>query len=43
VPDDLFVRMGLAEAIGMARQRGLAAVLHRVKHAVAERAAQGAG
>lgn len=36
IPDDLFQRMGLAEAIGMMRQRGLAAVLHRVKHAVAE-------
>jgi len=38
VPDDLFTRMGLAEAIGMMRQRGLAAVLLRVKHAVAEAA-----
>lgn len=36
VPDDLFQRMGLIEAIGMMRQRGLAAVLHRVKHAVAD-------
>ena len=36
VPDDLFRQMGLDEAIGMMRQRGLAAVLHRVKHAVAE-------
>jgi cysteine desulfuration protein SufE len=38
VPDDLFARMGLVEAIGMMRQRGLAAVLHRVKYAVAEAA-----
>ena len=36
VPDDLFQRMGLADAIGLTRQRGLAAVLHRVKHAVAD-------
>ncbi len=38
VPEDVFRRMGLAEAIGMMRQRGLAAVLHRVKAAVAEQA-----
>lgn len=36
LPDDLFQQMGLADALGLTRQRGLAAVLHRVKHAVAE-------
>jgi len=36
VPEDLFQQMGLTDAIGLTRQRGLAAVLHRVKHAVAE-------
>lgn len=36
LPDDLFARMGLVQAIGLMRQRGLAAVLARVKHAVAE-------
>lgn len=34
VPDDLFRRMGLAEAIGMMRQRGLTAVLIQVKQEV---------
>ena len=38
VPEDLFTQMGLVEAIGMMRQRGLAAVLHSVKHAVESQA-----
>jgi cysteine desulfuration protein SufE len=39
LPDDLFHQMGLVEAIGMMRQRGLSAVLGRIKYAVAEAAA----
>jgi cysteine desulfuration protein SufE len=33
-PDDLFQQMGLGEALGMVRQRGLAAVLARLKREV---------
>lgn len=36
LPDDLLQRLGIGQALGMTRQRGLTAVLHRVKHAVAE-------
>lgn len=39
LPDDLFDRLGLVEAIGMMRQRGLLGVLHRIRRAVAEREA----
>jgi cysteine desulfuration protein SufE len=35
IPDDIFARMGLVEALGMMRQQGLAAVLARLKEAVA--------
>jgi cysteine desulfuration protein SufE len=38
VPDDLLQRLGIAQTLGMTRQRGLGAVLHRVKHAVAQAA-----
>ncbi len=34
MPDDLLYRLGIGQSLGMTRQRGLAAVLHRVKHAV---------
>lgn len=36
VPDDLLRQLGLAQSLGMTRQRGLGAVLYRIKHAVAE-------
>lgn len=36
VPDDLLYQLGIGQALGMTRLRGLTAVLHRVKHAVAE-------
>ena len=36
VPDDLLRQLGIAQTLGMTRQRGLGAVLHRIKHAVAE-------
>ena len=38
VPDDLLRQLGIAQTLGMTRQRGLGAVLHRIKHAVAEAA-----
>lgn len=38
VPDDLLYRLGIGPALGMTRQQGLAAVLYRLKHAVAEQA-----
>lgn len=38
LPDDLLYRLGIGQSLGMTRQRGLAAVLHRVKHAVADTA-----
>lgn len=37
-PDDLLQRIGIGPSLGMTRQRGLSAVLHRIKHAVAEQA-----
>ena len=37
-PDDLLQRIGIGQSLGMTRQRGLSAVLHRIKHAVAEKA-----
>jgi cysteine desulfuration protein SufE len=37
-PDDLLQRIGIGKSLGMTRQRGLSAVLHRIKHAVAEKA-----
>lgn len=37
-PDDLLQQIGIGQALGMTRQRGLSAVLHRIKHAVAEKA-----
>ena len=36
-PDDLLQRIGIGQSLGMTRQRGLSAVLHRIKHAVAEK------
>ena len=36
MPDDFLYRLGIGQSLGMTRQRGLAAVLHRVKHAVAD-------
>ena len=36
VPDDLLYQLGIGQALGMTRLRGLTAVLHRVKHAVVE-------
>lgn len=38
VPDDLLFRLGIGQALGMTRQRGLSAVLYRIKHAVAQQA-----
>jgi cysteine desulfuration protein SufE len=37
-PDDLLQRIGIGQSLGMTRQRGLSAVLQRIKHAVAEKA-----
>jgi cysteine desulfuration protein SufE len=37
-PDDLLRQTGIGPSLGMTRQRGLQAVLHRIKHAVAEKA-----
>lgn len=37
-PDDLLQRIGIGQSLGMTRQRGLSAVLQRIKHAVAEAA-----
>ena len=37
-PDDLLQRIGIGQSLGMTRQRGLSAVLRRIKHAVAEHA-----
>jgi cysteine desulfuration protein SufE len=39
VPEDLLRRMGIGQTLGMTRQQGLTAVLHRVKHDVAQAAA----
>ena len=36
-PDDLLQRIGIGQSLGMTRQRGLSAVLRRIKHAVAEK------
>ena len=36
-PDDLLRQTGIGPSLGMTRQRGLQAVLHRIKHAVAEK------
>ncbi len=36
VPDDLLQQLGIAQTLGMTRQRGLGAVLRRIKHAVAQ-------
>ncbi|MEM9997538.1 MAG: SufE family protein [Bacteroidota bacterium] len=38
VPDDLLHRLGIGQQLGMTRQQGLAGVLYRVKHGVAEAA-----
>jgi cysteine desulfuration protein SufE len=37
-PDDLLQRIGIGKSLGMTRQRGLSAVLRRIKHAVSEAA-----
>jgi cysteine desulfuration protein SufE len=37
-PDDLLRQIGIGPSLGMTRQRGLHAVLQRIKHAVAEQA-----
>lgn len=36
VPDDLLYQLGIGQALGMTRLRGLTSVLHRVKHTVAK-------
>ena len=37
-PDDLLQQIGIGKSLGMTRQRGLSAVLYRIKHAVSEAA-----
>ncbi|MEL7169982.1 MAG: SufE family protein [Bacteroidota bacterium] len=36
VPDDLLNQLGIGKQLGMTRQQGLAGVLYRVKHGVAQ-------
>jgi len=41
IPDDLLHRLGIAQQLGMTRQRGFAGVLFQLKHAVAEASDEG--
>jgi cysteine desulfuration protein SufE len=36
IPDDLLDQLGLSETLGMTRTQGLSAILHRIKHTVAQ-------